>query len=156
MNSLIDTLLAERDAATLLVIADDVPGAIARYGASAPDRVVTTLAPHTAMDTLAADARRYDYAVLWGVLEVLPVAEARGLIARVRDVHCPAFLLVSDLDAAPGWDHSGLLAMALTKIEAPAVGPAAYAFDIDSYNRRREWNSPDHWANPENFDRYRW
>jgi hypothetical protein len=38
----------------------------------------------------------------------------------------------------------------------PGAPGEGYLFDPDSPARRREWNNPDHWANPENFDKYRW
>ena len=34
--------------------------------------------------------------------------------------------------------------------------PGYFGFDLASYNPPRDWNTPEYWANPENFDRYRW
>ena len=31
-----------------------------------------------------------------------------------------------------------------------------YSYNLDSYNKKRNWNSPEGWANPDNFDKYRW
>lgn len=31
-----------------------------------------------------------------------------------------------------------------------------YHYDISRYNFKRSWNNPKFWANPENFNRYRW
>lgn len=33
---------------------------------------------------------------------------------------------------------------------------SSYGYNLDSYNRRREWNTPKHWANPENWGKYWW
>jgi hypothetical protein len=33
---------------------------------------------------------------------------------------------------------------------------AIYTYDIDSYNRQRDWNTPEDWAHPGNFNRWRW
>ena len=31
-----------------------------------------------------------------------------------------------------------------------------YSYEITNYNKKRDWNSPEYWANPQNFDRFRW
>ena len=31
-----------------------------------------------------------------------------------------------------------------------------YRYELQHYNRKRGWNSPENWANPQNFDRFRW
>jgi hypothetical protein len=32
----------------------------------------------------------------------------------------------------------------------------AWLYDIDRYNPERPWNNPEDWANPGNFERFRW
>ena len=31
-----------------------------------------------------------------------------------------------------------------------------YSYNLKTYNIKRDWNNPKGWANPENFDKYRW
>ena len=31
-----------------------------------------------------------------------------------------------------------------------------YAYNLKTYNNKRDWNNPKGWANPENFDKFRW
>ena len=31
-----------------------------------------------------------------------------------------------------------------------------FAYNLKTYNNKREWNNPKGWANPENFDKFRW
>ena len=31
-----------------------------------------------------------------------------------------------------------------------------FTYNLESYNKKRNWNNADGWANPENFDKYRW
>lgn len=38
---------------------------------------------------------------------------------------------------------------------APA-GMRSYTYDIGSYNHKRSWNNARFWANPENFNKFRW
>ena len=31
-----------------------------------------------------------------------------------------------------------------------------YSYHLNSYNRKRSWNNSKYWANPENFNKFRW
>ena len=31
-----------------------------------------------------------------------------------------------------------------------------HSYNLKNYNIKRDWNNPKGWANPENFDKYRW
>jgi hypothetical protein len=31
-----------------------------------------------------------------------------------------------------------------------------YSYDISNYNKKRDWNNSRFWANPQNFEKYRW
>ena len=31
-----------------------------------------------------------------------------------------------------------------------------FSYNLKTYNNQRSWNNADGWANPENFDKYRW
>lgn len=31
-----------------------------------------------------------------------------------------------------------------------------YSYDIGNYNKKRDWNNSRFWANPQNFEKYRW
>lgn len=35
----------------------------------------------------------------------------------------------------------------------PSIDGRPYLFDPLLFSTRREWNTPSHWANPENFDK---
>ena len=57
------------------------------------------------------------------------------------------------------WSEADLKALSLSlhrRVREDGVWYSVYTYDIDTFNHRREWNSPEHWANPENFRRYRW
>ena len=34
--------------------------------------------------------------------------------------------------------------------------PGIFTYNLESYNKKRDWNNADGWANPENFGKYRW
>ena len=101
--------------------------------------------------------------MLSGALEALSPDNGAALIARLRDLHSHRFAVAclhADAHHREGaWSEGDLLAMALSlhrRIAADEVWYSVYTYDIDTFNRKREWNDPTDWANPENFRRYRW
>ena len=166
MDLLQETLLEGIEAAapdSLLCVAPALPAAVAHWESHGEDRATTVLSPAEALSALAT-LGRFDYAVVVDALETLSLADGSALIARLRDLHCHRFA-VSHRDLAEGedqdrWTDGRFLALTLAlhrRITEGAGGTTSvYAYDIDSYNRRREWNSPKDWANPANFHRWRW
>lgn len=84
------------------------------------------------------------------VLEL--ATDDESLLGRLRDLHTRR-LLVCDA-AARHFEPRRMLALGFEH-HAGADG-AAYLYDRDRFNRERDWNSPENWANPDNFDKYRW
>lgn len=98
------------------------------------------------------EPRRADLAVVFDQLEHMPAREAAHLLATLRDRH--ARRVVVD-DAAGTFGISEMLGLGFEK--AAGIGlEHGYLYDPDSPSRQREWNSPENWANPQNFDKYRW
>ena len=123
---------------------------------------LTAMRPGEALERLEG-RDRFDYAVLSGALEALSPDNGAALIARLRDLHCHRFAVAclhADAHHREGaWSEGDLLAMALSlhrRIAEDEVWYSVYTYDIDTFNRKREWNDPTDWANPENFRRYRW
>ena len=73
-------------------------------------------------------------------------------IARLRDIGCRRVLLLTGPELCCENELRGL-----GFLPVDALGPhAAFVHDGDLLNQPREWNNSKHWANPENFDKYRW
>lgn len=76
-------------------------------------------------------------------------------LARLRNLHThKIWLLTAANQQQP---DLSLLALGFTReqfFEEQQL--ACYGYNLDRYNRRREWNSPKHWANPENWGKYWW
>lgn len=54
-------------------------------------------------------------------------------------------------------DHTQLIALGFSKNrDINNTHYSVYSYSIKSYNQKRKWNNSKHWANPENFDKYRW
>lgn len=86
-------------------------------------------------------------------LDLMARKEAEQLLSRLRDVHCERVLLI---DTGSKWSPDELRSLGYLHIEHPSVDGPCYVFDPDLFNEPREWNNAGNWANPENFQKYRW
>jgi hypothetical protein len=98
---------------------------------------------------------RFDFVVASGVAESLAAPAAEALLGRLKNLHTDKFLLLVD-PVASSLGHDDLLALALAPFEHLDDGRVAWRYDIDLYNPERRWNNPEDWANPENFEKFRW
>ena len=113
-------------------------------------------------------AGRYAYCIVLTDASLLQTARLMQAIATIRNVHCPKIDLM--LAPEPGARQEALtpdcersvLGLGFRQIEwendAPGYdqGIRRYRYELGSYNKKRRWNTPENWANPENFHRYRW
>jgi hypothetical protein len=159
--------LADVAAQTLLCVAPAPPPAATAWLDRGEGRRLTELAP-SELPAGLAELGRYDYAFVTGTLEGLSMETGTALIARLRDVHCHRFAVTYARPAqAPtsggddaGWSDGRFRGLTLSlhrRVPAADGGETAvYLYDIDTYNRQREWNTPENWAHPDNFHRWRW
>jgi len=118
------------------------------------EAALTRVSAAAAEDALA-QLGRFDFAVASEVTEQLEAPAAAALLGRLKNLHTDRFLLLVDAPNAC-LDDEALLALALRPLAAAEDGRRAWLYDIDDYNPERPWNSPEDWANPQNFHRYRW
>jgi hypothetical protein len=115
---------------------------------------VLQLAASSALASLP-EGQRFDLGLVAGGLGTLPEHQARALLAALRDRACRTTVVVEPGDSP--WGRAQMLALAFTQRAQSACGQwRLYDHDLSDYNPEREWNNPTDWANPENFDRYRW
>lgn len=98
---------------------------------------------------------RFDFAIVTELLEELDGPTAEFVLGRLKNLHTDRFVLLAD-PARASLGHDDLLALALAPFEQLDDGRLAWRYDIDRYNPERPWNNPEDWANPQNFDRFRW
>ncbi len=87
--------------------------------------------------------------VVTNQIEHMTPDAARHLLARLRDRHSG---LVIVHDPAPVFPVSDYLALGF-EIDKQKD---CYVFDAAAVSRQRDWNNARDWANPENFDKFRW
>lgn len=107
--------------------------------------------------------QRHDLALLYLDADLAP-DDARHLLSSVRDLH--AKKLVAFLPTkAWGWDDTALLALGLqqqARFQQPGAANEAgllyeaWSFDILAYKPSPDWLNPRFWANPENWNKFRW
>ena len=98
---------------------------------------------------------RFDLAIVSGLLETLSAKDAAAVLGRLKNLHTDKYVLLVD-PARACLGHDALLALALAPFEQLDDGRVAWRYDIDRYNPERPWNNAEDWANPQNFDRFRW
>jgi hypothetical protein len=140
-------LLADYAPATVLVIGDStfIPEIEAELQCLSVTDAVEQLGKLT----------RFDFVVASDLTESLAAPAAEALLGRLKNLHTDKFLLLVD-PAASNLGHDDLLALALAPFEHLDDGRVAWRYDIDLYNPERRWNNPEDWANPQNFERFRW
>jgi hypothetical protein len=110
-----------------------------------------TVARHP--DVLAL-RQRHAWALVADAVETLPADAARELLAALRDRLAGHTLLIVDLARAP-LSEQDLRGLGY-RLHARDGARALFGFDLNDYKDRPDWLSPNNWANPELWDRFRW
>lgn len=96
---------------------------------------------------------RADMTIVFDQLEHMEKTEGVHLLSRLRDHHSKRVLLHC---ADQVHSIQELFALGFIKQKRPSKDGHFYLFDPDLYFERRDWNTPNKWAHPENFKKYRW
>jgi len=100
------------------------------------------------------DVKNVDLVVLSENLNQLEHAKMIEVIGVLRNnLNAKMLILCNE---ASTLSFSDMLSLGFKREEQDESGLTLYSYDIASYNKRREWNNSRFWANPENFNKYRW
>lgn len=94
---------------------------------------------------------RYSLAIVVGQLGDMQKGDLVHLLARLRDRYAERVILRGESSIL---SSSELMALGFVRFRR--AGARFYVYDPDTYFEPREWNNSRHWANPENFRKYRW
>ena len=86
----------------------------------------------------------------------LPPPDARTVaqvLGRLRDRHARR-VLVEDVNAS--LSARELLALGFVGGTGDEPSGRLYLHDPEDFFPKRDWNTAENWANPENFGKYRW
>ncbi|MDZ4298094.1 MAG: DUF6231 family protein [Moraxellaceae bacterium] len=101
--------------------------------------------------------QRHDLAVAW-IDGDLSSTQALNLLSALRDLHARKLLAFVAMDQLQ-WKEDTLLALGLqrqARFEHNNVLFEAWSFDIKTYKAVPDWLNPRFWANPENWNKFRW
>lgn len=162
----IETLLNECQPGSLLVIGSGSDAAVDNYVTQKQvlgrECRVRRMQPPIECDSSAG---RWDMGIITETLEHLDKREAFRLLARLRDLHTARFCVAVRVgDAWPDlksrWSRSDLLAIGMSLVNSYDDDDdrklQLYKYDIATYKATPRWLSPDNWANPELWNKYRW
>ena len=93
-------------------------------------------------------------AIVSDVVETMSKTQAIEWLAMLRNRHTQQLIIIVDSKQCD-WQLVDYLALGLNKI-ACHEQYQCFAYAIESYRPKRDWLNSRFWANPENFDKYRW
>ncbi|MBT8080648.1 MAG: hypothetical protein KJO31_18855 [Gammaproteobacteria bacterium] len=96
---------------------------------------------------------RADMGIVLNQIEHMRRPDAMHLLSRMRDQFC--YKVLARIDSGAFTDQE-LLALGYIRQERPHSDGHYYLFDPAVFFEKREWNTPQHWAHPENFTKRRW
>jgi hypothetical protein len=152
----IESAIAESRGKPVLLLGDAAPGL---QGGD-----VTRISHLAPGDAVPGEGRRFDLAVVAGVLENLDPEAAAALLAALRDLTASRLLVAVPARSGNArersvWLREDMLAHGLEYLGAArhhSETLAIYGFDLDRYKRTPDWLNARSWANPENWGKYRW
>lgn len=106
---------------------------------------------YSAEDVVAVN--RADLSIVFDQLEHMQKEEGVHLLSRLRDQFSIRVLLHCTSQIHSKQD---LMALGYMEQRCPSIDGRFYLFDPELFFPRRDWNTPDEWANPANFKKYRW
>lgn len=90
--------------------------------------------------------------------DTLTASQALHLLSSLRDLHAQQVLAFIPVDAF-NWHAADLLALGMqrhARFEQEQQLIEAWSFDIKTYKTVPDWLNPRFWANPENWNKFRW
>lgn len=97
------------------------------------------------------------FVVVYNCLDSIGVQEGGMLLGRLKNLITPNILVITSKHSS--WQLTDFIALGFKGIDSPQLskeGLRGYYYDLNAYNHKRTWNNPKFWANPENFNKFRW
>ena len=156
MNAISHCLKAVHDSSgpVLLMGAESARLSVA-ISAEAPQQAPVAESITLKLSLTELDARPIRRHALAIVADPLPAAMARehdAVLARLRDVLAERVLVMAPQQAALTTRLTALGYRMLVRTSQTLIA----SFDLYDYKQRPTWLNAEHWANPQQWDRFRW
>lgn len=97
-----------------------------------------------------------DLAIIGDLIETTPKKQAMAWLGLLKNRHCQHILLLVDMNRAEtqGWQLTDFLGLGFRLTIDSEI--AAFTYNIKDYQFKKDWLNNRFWANPDNFDKFRW
>jgi len=98
-----------------------------------------------------------DVAIVSDLVESLPPQQAVQWLSKLRNQYAQHILMIVNESESQShcWALTDYLALGL-KRRGQVANFTLYTYEIENYQFKKDWLNSRYWANPENFDKYRW
>jgi len=98
-----------------------------------------------------------DLAIISDVLESTPKEQAIEWLSMLRNGYAQQLIVIMDNThtATKNWQLTDFLALGFNTLFSDSRF-AIYSYNIENYRPKKDWLNSRFWANPENYDKYRW
>ena len=154
-RALFTSVIEDCQPTSLLVAGEAARQAADDWQSTHPDASVEPL-DATSGELTGVSAQPHDLAIVTDTLEDLPLGTGRILLGQLRNLgnHQIAVLVSHGSD----WSFNDFIGLGFVRQGSTDGddGHTLYTYNIDTYNRKRDWNNPKNWANPEMWGKAWW
>ncbi len=96
-------------------------------------------------------------AIVSELIESVKKSEATEWIGLLHNLYVQQIIMITDetKTVQQGWELTDYLALGMKQV-ATCQPYHFFSYAITSYQLKKDWLNSRFWANPENFDKYRW
>ncbi len=129
--------------------------AIASYKQQQDTRLQVLKTPFSLEQLTTIDT--IDLAIISEVTDSLSKPDAIEWLSMVRNGHCQHIIVIAESERSKqqGWQLADYLAMGMAQIDT-VDNYQIFSYAIEHYRPKRDWLNNRFWANPKNYDKYRW
>ena len=112
---------------------------------------------HRACSQVLSLTTGFEFTLLYDCLEHLNKAQGTTVLGHLRNAVSPRIWQIGS--GGSQWQFGDYIALgfkALQPITLHNKKLENYFYDLGTYNKKRDWNNSKYWANPENWNKYRW
>lgn len=171
-DQLLAEILHQHQAKSILIIGDTTMPALQQYLLTNPT-IDQQYRPTLESTDLKSFPDRFDLCLITDDLNNLDKVTGTELIGGIRNRLCHhiyLFLPLAQQAATDRWQVGDLFALGLKRVaefkhpidaddcetDNSTAVLSCFAYQIENYIKKRDWNNARYWANPENFDKYWW
>lgn len=96
-----------------------------------------------------------DVAIVCDLTETMPKQKARQWLGLLKNKYSEHVFIITNQNKNADWHLTDFLALGFKQL-ASVDNYVLYYYAIESYQLKKDWLNAKYWANPENFDKYRW